>query len=46
MNAANNDESGSYSLISMKTFLHFSVFKRLLHPDVLLRILQAFGKSQ
>jgi hypothetical protein len=37
------DESQSQSLISMSTFLHFSVFKRLLHNEVFLRILQAFG---
>jgi len=39
-----NDESGSQQdsnsqLINMKTYLHFSVFKRLLHYDVLARIL-------
>ena len=28
---------------SMKAYLQFSVFKRLLHYDVLTRILQAFG---
>ena len=37
------DESHSQALISISTFLHFSVFKRLLHHDVFLRILQAFG---
>ena len=35
--------SSANQLITMKTYLHFSVFKRLLHADVLTRILQAFG---
>ena len=40
-----NPASGaSNQLISMKTYLHFSVFKRLLHAEVLQRIVQAFGK--
>lgn len=38
------DELHSPALISISTFLNFSVFKRLLHHDVFLRILQAFGK--
>ena len=40
----NPASGGSNQLISMKTYLHFSVFKRLLHAEVLQRIVQAFGK--
>ena len=44
INIGNTQSSNAANiLVSMKTYLHFSVFKRLLHADVLTRILQAFG---
>lgn len=42
---ADDASSGASQLITMKAYMHFSVFKRLLHADVLTRILQAFGKT-